>query len=113
MYAYKKTMSMHKSISETKRRREIQMEFNEKNQIVPQTIVKEVKGGVLETLRGKKKQRGKVQKKVEVKLSPGEIDQRIIELKKQMKELAKNLEFEEAAKIRDEIKELNEARLIF
>ena len=113
MYAYKKTMSMHKSIGETKRRREIQEEYNNKNNITPQTILKEVKGGVLETLRGKKKKRGTTQKKVEVQLSPQEIDHRIVELKKQMKEHAKNLEFEEAAKIRDEIKELNEARLIF
>ncbi len=113
LYAYKMTKSMEKAISETKRRRAIQEEYNTKYGLTPQTIIKEVSGGVIETLRGSragKREKAKVQK---VELSPAAIDEKIIELKKEMKLLAKELKFEEAAKIRDEIKSLTEARLIF
>lgn len=113
LYAYKMTKSMEKAISETERRRQIQQEYNKVHHITPTTILKDVSGGVIETLRGTKgprKKKGKVQK---VQLSPKAIDEKIAELKAEMKFLAKELKFEEAAQVRDEIKQLTEARLIF
>ncbi|WP_412462758.1 excinuclease ABC subunit UvrB [Halobacteriovorax sp. RT-2-6] len=112
MYAYQTTKSMERAIGETKRRRAIQMEYNEANGITPQTILKEVSGGVIETLRGNKK-KGKKSGPKEVSMSPEEIKKRIAELKLEMKEASKDLRFEDAAKIRDEIKFLNESFLVF
>lgn len=113
LYAYKMTPSLEKAIHETERRRAIQEKYNEEHGITPQTILKDVSGGVIETLRGarsSKKKKGKVKK---VSLSPEAIDEKIVELKKEMKLLSKELKFEEAARVRDEIKELTEARLVF
>ena len=112
LYAYKKTPSMERALMETMRRRERQDESNKKNGIIPQTISKSISGGIIETLRGAKQESLK-RKKQQIKLhSPEEIDAEIIRLKKLMKEYARELEFEKAARIRDEIKSLNEARLI-
>ncbi len=113
LYSYKMTKSMEKAISETKRRREIQEAYNEKHGITPQTILKEVSGGVIETLRGAHGGKRKKEKVKKLELSPEAIDQKIVELKKEMKLLSKELKFEEAAQVRDEIKSLNEARLLF
>lgn len=114
LYAYKMTKSMDKAIGETKRRRSIQEEFNAKNGIVPTTISKHVSGGVIETLRGVKgTKKGKKAPKVLEHVDAAAIDKRIEELKKEMKTAAKELRFEDAAKMRDEIKELTQARLIF
>ena len=101
---------MEKAIGETQRRRGVQEEFNKKHGIEPQTISKSISAGVIETLRGKQKNRKK-EKVVKLEMSVQEIDKKILELKKEMKLLAKELQFEEAAKIRDEIKSLSEARL--
>lgn len=113
LYAYKMTKSMEKAIDETKRRRAIQEKYNEDHGITPQTIIKEVSGGVIETLRGSRGGKREKKKVEKLDLSPQAIDEKIIELKKEMKLLAKELKFEEAARIRDEIKSLTEARLIF
>lgn len=114
LYAYKTTKSMQKAIDETNRRRKIQQEFNEANGISPQTISKKISGGVIETLRGTKESQGKKGKKAKevLELDAATIDQKIAELKQDMKILARELKFEEAAKIRDQIKALNDARLM-
>jgi excinuclease ABC subunit B len=110
LYAHKMTKSMEKAIGETKRRREIQDQYNKDHGITPQTILKEVSGGVIETLRGnKKKKRSK--EAVKVELDPKALQERIADLKVEMKQAAKDLRFEDAAKIRDEIKELSEIYL--
>lgn len=112
LYAYKTTKSMDRAISETLRRRKIQEEFNAKNGITPKTIIKSVSGGVIETLRGTKIGKGE-KKKVEVtKLSAEALDKRIEELKKLMKEASRDLRFEDAAKIRDEIKSVTDLRIL-
>lgn len=112
LYAYKNTKSMDRAISETQRRRKIQEEFNSKNGITPKTIIKSVSGGVIETLRGTKIGKGE-KKKVEVtKLSAEALDKRIEELKKLMKEASRDLRFEDAAKIRDEIKTITDLRIL-
>ncbi len=112
LYGYKTTESMKRAINETKRRRKLQEEFNTANGITPATIKKSVSGGVIETLRGAKK--GKAdKKKIEVThLSAEALDDRIAELKKLMKEASKDLRFEDAAKIRDEIKKISDLRLM-
>ncbi len=113
LYAYKVTKSMERAMSETARRRQIQIEFNEKHGITPTTIKKAISGGVIETLRGSKGRKGAKKEKVTFKgdLDAAALDIQINELKARMKEAAKELRFEDAAKIRDEIKVLSEARL--
>lgn len=114
LYAYKETKSMAKAISETKRRRAIQEDFNTKHGITPTTIIKSVSGGVIETLRGvKNSKKGKKAATVIEHVDLAAIDKRIVELKNEMKVASKELRFEDAAKIRDEIKELTQARLVF
>lgn len=112
LYAYKMTKSMERAIGETSRRRKIQEEHNTKHGIVPKTIVKSVSGGVIETLRGAKKGKGEKIKVEMTKLSAEALDQRIEELKKLMKEASRDLRFEEAAKIRDEIKSITDLRIL-
>jgi excinuclease ABC subunit B len=112
LYAYKMTKSMERAIGETNRRRKIQEEHNALHGITPKTIIKSVSGGVIETLRGAKKGKGE-KKKVEVThLSAEALDKRIEELKKLMKEAARDLRFEDAAKIRDEIKTVTDLRIL-
>ncbi len=101
MYADTVTGSMERAITETERRRSIQMKFNQEHGIVPKTIIKEVRD-VLE-ITSKSKVEAKVSKK---KLSAGEKEQLISKLTIEMKNAAKLLEFEHAAYLRDKIKEL-------
>lgn len=112
LYAYKTTQSMKKAISETSRRRTLQQEYNLKNGISPTTIRKSVSGGVIETLRGTKQGKSDKKKVEMTKLSAEALDSRIIELKKLMKEASKELRFEDAAKIRDEIKSISDLRML-
>lgn len=93
MYADNITDSMKAAIDETSRRRKIQDEYNKKHGIIPKTIIKPVAD--LIEITGKTKE--------EIKLS-GDIKQQIRTLEEEMLRLAKNLEFEKAAKIRDTLK---------
>ena len=101
MYADSVTRSMESAISETERRREIQKAYNEKNGIVPRTIIKDVR----EILEISGKSVSDIKKK---KLTRAEKEKEIEILTKQMKEAAKLLEFEHAAMLRDKIKKLKE-----
>ncbi len=112
LYAYKMTKSMERAIGETNRRRKIQKEYNTLKNLVPKTIVKNVSGGVIETLRGAKKGALKKEKVEATHLTPEALDKRIIELKKLMKEASRDLRFEEAARIRDEIKTVTDLRIL-
>ncbi len=111
LYAYKETKSMREATSETNRRRIIQEEFNKKHGITPKSIMKEIGGGIIETLKRAKKS-GPRSKNSVSELTTESIDAQILQLKKRMKEESKGLCFEEAAKIRDEIKSLIEARIL-
>lgn len=118
LYAYQNTKSMDKAISETLRRRKVQEAYNKKNNITPKTIVKKISGGVIDTLRGSKKGLKKGER-IDIFMPSGTlpeqmqaIDKQILDMKKEMKELAKNLQFEDAAKLRDQIKVLNESKLL-
>lgn len=115
LYAYKETKSMKEAIETTKARREKQEKYNKENGIIPTTINKKVSGGVIEMLRsskGKKSGKKVTKKLVHENLTIEAIDAKIEVLKTQMKEASKALEFETAAQIRDEIKELTNMRLM-
>jgi excinuclease ABC subunit B len=112
LYAYKMTKSMERAIGETNRRRKIQEEHNAKYGITPKTIIKSVSGGVIETLRGAKRGKGEKKKVEMTHLSAEALDKRIEELKKLMKEASRDLRFEDAAKIRDEIKTVTDLRIL-
>jgi len=97
LYADNMTESIRKATTETTRRREIQMEYNEKHGIVPKTIIKPIKN-TLEITKsikdtGKKKTKTQVVQEIE-------------SLQLLMKQAAANLDFETAIKLREQIKEL-------
>lgn len=112
MYADNLTDSMAKAIAETERRRAIQMEYNEKHGITPQPIVKKSSNAILSFLEVSRRLNTnslEVTKQVDLPLE--HIPDLIAQLETQMKEAAKNLEFEEAAKYRDRIKQLRDKLL--
>lgn len=110
MYADRMTDSMTKAIHETNRRRQIQMEFNRKHGIVPQSIIKAVRDVLrpVEMLAEPKRQMETLAQEEKEDLSPNELRLLIAQMEKEMKDAAKKLEFELAAQIRDEIEELRE-----
>ncbi|MBE6667191.1 MAG: excinuclease ABC subunit UvrB [Ruminococcaceae bacterium] len=105
MYADHVTASMKAAIGETERRRRIQKEYNEANGIVPKTIVKDVRD-VIEIGKAAEKKNKEAVKK----LSAKERDKMVETLTRQMKLAAKNLEFEQAAYLRDRIAELRKGK---
>jgi len=107
MYADTITDSMKRAIDETNRRRKIQMEYNAAHNIVPQGIVKQVRDL---TDRVRVAAEGKAEYRVGVPFQMEQSDaaRLITELEKQMKEAAKNWEFEKAALLRDQIFELRQ-----
>ena len=105
LYADKETKSIKKAIEETDRRRTIQVKYNKKNNINATTIKK----GISDVLKS-------VYEKDYVKVGAGEniggnLKKHLKALNKRMKEAATNLEFEEAVKIRDEIRKLESTEL--
>ncbi len=101
MYADSVTGSMERAITETNRRRELQLKYNEEHGIVPKTIIKDIRD-VIE-ISTKEEVSGKTDKK---RMSKKEKEELIAKLTVQMKEAAKLLEFEHAAYLRDKINEL-------
>lgn len=100
MYADNITKSMDKAIKETNRRRKIQIEYNNKNNITPQTIIKDVRD-IIESVSSEKAEI-KAETLEEAILKDKENREEIIlEYEKEMKKAASNLEFERAAAIRD------------
>ncbi|WP_440909099.1 excinuclease ABC subunit UvrB [Candidatus Pelagibacter sp.] len=105
LYADKETKSIKKAIQETERRRKIQLAYNKKHKIDAKSVKKEI-SDILES----------VYEKDYVKISEGSnvggnLKKHLKALDKKMKEAASNLEFEEAAKIRDEIRKLESTEL--
>ena len=105
LYADKETKSIKKAIAETDRRRKIQLAYNKKHKIDAKSVKKEI-SDILES----------VYEKDYVKISEGSnvggnLKKHLKALDKKMKEAASNLEFEEAAKIRDEIRKLESTEL--
>ncbi|NEO15568.1 MULTISPECIES: excinuclease ABC subunit UvrB [unclassified Moorena] len=114
MYADTFTKSMRKAIDETNRRRKIQIEYNIKNNIVPQPIRKTANNPILTFLDVSRRLNSQQLEAVfeQVDDVPLEkIPELINQLEEQMKEAAKRLEFETAAKLRDRIKQLRDKLL--
>ncbi len=109
MYADKITGSMERAISETNRRRAIQMKYNEENGIVPKTIIKDVRD-IIEIGKKSDKADKASKKEKKKKLTANEREALIEDLTRQMKDASRRLEFEKAAFIRDKIKELREGK---
>jgi excinuclease ABC subunit B len=119
LYADRMTDSMDKALRETNRRREIQRAYNAEHGITPQTIVKETSNSLLESLRGKPaswqpqaddfliSKDEKVRAKSIDAANP-KLAMMIRKLEKEMKTAAKNLDFERAAELRDELRILQE-----
>ncbi|BFH71138.1 MAG: excinuclease ABC subunit UvrB [Paenibacillus dendritiformis] len=105
MYADKITDSMDKAIKETERRRTIQMAYNEKHGITPQTIRKKIREVIEATKTAESKAGYDVGTSVE-KMSKKDRQSVIQRLEKEMKDAAKNLQFERAAELRDALMEL-------
>jgi len=108
MYADRITKAMQKAIDETNRRRKIQLEYNQKHGIVPQTVRKGIRQIIEATISVAEEEEKyeSIEKDIVQNMSKQEIEEYIRELEQQMKRLATELEFEKAAKIRDKIFEL-------
>ena len=102
MYADEITRSMRAAIDETERRRAIQKRYNEEHGITPATVSKEI-GELIEI--GKREKQAKTKLPVSKKLSPGEREDLIVQLRLEMREAAAELDFERAAWLRDRIRE--------
>ncbi|KAB2332739.1 excinuclease ABC subunit UvrB [Bacillus mesophilum] len=105
MYADKITKSMDIAINETKRRRSIQEEYNEKHGITPQTIQKDIRDVIRATHAAEETEEYNAPAKLG-KMNKKERDKLLSEMEKEMKDAAKNLNFERAAELRDLILEL-------
>ena len=105
LYADKKTKSIEKAIEETNRRRVIQEKYNKKNNITATSIKKDI-SDILESVYEKDYTKSNLDIDVGHNLK-----KHLKAIKKRMKEAAENLEFEEAAKMRDEIRKLEASEL--
>lgn len=101
MYADSVTGSMERAITETERRRSIQMAYNKEHGIVPKTIIKDIRDVLEITSKDKVEEKTKSKK-----LSSREKEELIVRLTDEMKNAAKMLEFEHAAYLRDKIRKL-------
>lgn len=116
LYADKITGSMRRSIDETERRRAKQIAHNEKHGITPQGIRKSVtdimEGTYVPGARAQRNMRKVAEKegKYEAELATGDVWKHIAKLEEQMYQAAKNLEFEEAARLRDQISRLKASK---
>lgn len=114
LYADKVTDSMAKAMEETERRRQIQSDYNKKHGITPATVKRKIKDGLGEMFDGslsKTIMRSQnlsqvAEEKATYQLQPSQLREKILELRAKMKVHAQKLEFEEAAKIRDEVRRL-------
>lgn len=107
MYADKITQSIQACLDETHRRREIQRKFNEENNITPESIKKSI-SNILSSIYEADYMTVPLKSKVSVTpVKEEDLPALIAKLTKEMKQAAKNMEFERAAELRDEIGELN------
>jgi excinuclease ABC subunit B len=113
LYADKITGSMERALNETKRRRKKQKKYNKKNKITPSSIKNNIKD-ILSSIYEKDHVQIEAPDHTENDLFIGNnLEKHIKSLEDKMLKAAEDLNFEEAAKIRDEIKRLNETSLIF
>ncbi|APH38240.1 excinuclease ABC subunit UvrB [Methanohalophilus halophilus] len=103
MYADRITGSMSRAMGEMERRRNLQLEFNRKHNITPTSIMKEIQREIVEAEEVSTPATG-----VDMGLSKMEANSMLIDMEAEMHEAARNLEFEEAARLRDAIREMRE-----
>lgn len=113
LYGSEVTRSMSRAVEETNRRRLMQAEYNEKHGITPESIRKEIHNILDSVYECDYVTVPAVEEEISEYKTVEELDHYIAGLEKQMKEAAANLEFEEAARLRDEIRDLKEQRLEF
>jgi excinuclease ABC subunit B len=115
LYADKMTGSMERAIGETDRRREKQVAHNEANGITPVSVKKSVtdvmEGARVIPGKAKRSGRGKGEAPIEIPTNAKALGKLLAKLEKQMLDHAQNLEFEEAAKVRDQLAEVRDAQL--
>jgi len=110
MYAEEITKSMSSAIDESNRRRRMQLDYNEKNNIIPKSINKDINSNLSQIYEIDYHDK---QFQQNITIPPHKIGKEISKLMKEMKVLSENLRFEEAAKLRDRIKELRKIELSF
>ena len=114
LYADKITNSMQKTIDETTYRREKQIAYNTKNGLVPKALNKSLNSNVLQNKNGEQYKLEQLSNKAEepenIYLSKAEIDKKIKETRKMMETAAKDLDFMQAAKLRDKLKALQDQK---
>src|SRR5574344_1858283 len=109
MYADNITQSMKKAIDETQRRREVQLAYNQKYGIIPQTIKKPIENNLLALVASYRNFEDIVaEEMVNLNIEKKDLPKLITKLEKDMLKSAKILDFERAAAIRDKLKELRE-----
>ncbi len=108
MYGDKITGSMQRAIEETDRRRKIQLEYNEKHGIKPETIKKQIRTGIETKLKARKV----AQEAVHMSESEYDAAELAVQIEKEMLEAAQALDFERAAQLRDQLAELKEMPVI-
>src|SRR5947207_10752965 len=109
MYADRETEAMRVAIEETDRRRAIQVAYNHEHGITPETVQKgisELSDFLAMESRSAPARRRRAQRDGDVIRSPAELEKLIVELEEEMLAAAEDLRFEQAARIRDELKEL-------
>jgi excinuclease ABC subunit B len=115
LYADRITESMRKAISETDRRRAKQVAYNEANGITPQSVIKRIKD-IIDTeydMDGERQALKLAQTEAKyLAMSEKEVAKELARLEKEMLQAAKNLEFEKAAQVRDQLKKLRESVFI-
>ncbi|MCC6973137.1 MAG: excinuclease ABC subunit UvrB [Anaerolineae bacterium] len=114
MYADRMTDSMKRALDETNRRREIQVAYNREHNITPQSIIKQVRD-LTDRVKAQVAEESRKPDLAEARpedLSKAELDKMIRELEKSMKAAAKELEFEKAAALRDQVIELRKIMVL-
>ncbi|MDP3371983.1 MAG: excinuclease ABC subunit UvrB [Candidatus Paracaedibacteraceae bacterium] len=106
LYADKITKSMEEALSETDRRREKQVQYNELHGITPQSVQKELAQSMDTDGKG-----AAAEKVVQLHLDATKVAKKITDLEKKMRKAAEDLDFEKAAEFRDELKELQQFQL--
>ena len=108
MYADKRTKSIEKTIAETERRRKLQQAYNKEHGIVPKTVTRKVAEDLSETFFGKAREGESSEKHIQAK----EIENKILECEKEMREAAKELRFEDAARYRDMLRYYKQLQML-
>ncbi len=113
LYCQNVTGSIRRAVKETNRRRRIQLEFNQKHHIIPRTIIKPVQEFAIIDNSDNFQDFSTISEKRGKYLSQDNLRILIKSLEKEMKQAAKNLDFERAALLRDEIRRLKKEKTLF